>query len=263
VDGALEGRDFSVSIDAQLELHVLFVTAAAVVKHLFARIDHLHGPTGLPAQQCGAKIERGGLGLSAESAADGRADDPNPPERDVQDVGHHVLDVVWNLRRGVEYKCSVVLPCGDRGVRFQRRLVDMIAGEGFLTDMVRFGEGLFDIAEALLYVRIDVLFVAIVDLGRPLRRRLEWIEDGGQFLVFDFDQGDCTFSSALVNRGDNGHLVADVANLVSGQDIFVVSCWRNTIHRVGHVFSGENGYDAREGLGPGGVDPFDKTVCDG
>ena len=132
VDFAFESLDLAGAIDAQLVLHVLLVTSAAVLHHLFARIDHLDGASRLLAQDGCAKVEGRGLRLPSEPAADRGADDPNLAERQVKHMGQHVLHVMRRLRRRIKHEGSVALPGGDRGMRLHRLLIDVVADEASL-----------------------------------------------------------------------------------------------------------------------------------
>ena len=162
---------------------------------------------------------------------------------------------------------AVVLPAGDRRVGLDGRLVGAVADEALLRDEVGLGEALLDVAEVPVHLGVDVVRVARVlrvdQRGAGGDRRLG-VEDGGQLLVLDLDQAQRPLGRLLVDRGHGGHLVADVAHPLLGQDVLVVAGRAHAVARCrarpGPVITASTPGSAAR---PAGVDALDQPVGDG
>ena len=96
--------------------------------------------------------------------------------------------------------------------------------------------------------------------ARPDRR--ERIKHRGEFLVFDLDQRNCLLRRFFIDGGNGGHFIPDVSDGVLGENVFVVTRRRHSIHRVGNVLPGDDRQHAFEGFGLGSVNSLDSSVGD-
>ncbi len=179
------------------------------------REQHLHRPPALAGQVGRDDRVLAHAELAAEAAAHVVLDDGDVGRRDLEGPGQAVADAVDVLGRVVDDEV-VALPRGDAAVRLGR-VVDLEAGPvGALDDDVGLGEAFFDVAPAVLEELVDVgLAVAHLRGGRVAG--LLPIDDGGERLVLDLDQGQGLLGRPLVDGRHGRDLLAGVADLAVGE----------------------------------------------
>ena len=179
------------------------------------REQHLHRPPALPGQVGRDDRVLARAELAAEAAAHVVFNDSDVGRRDLEGPGQAVADAVDVLGRVVDDEV-VALPRGDAAVRLGR-VVDLEAGPvGALDDDVGLGEALFDVAPAVLEELVDV-GLAVAHLRGARVAGLFPIDDGGERLVLDLDQGQGLLGRPLVDGGHGRDLLAGVADLAVGE----------------------------------------------
>ena len=89
-------------------------------------------------------------------------------------------------------------------------------------------------------------------MGAPLAREACDIENSRQFLVFHVYQFKGFCCGVLVNSRNSGNFIANEADLVHGQGVFVLGNRKQApvaIFDFGCVFSGDDTFDAWQGSG--------------
>ena len=147
----------------------------------------------------------------------------------------------------------------QRGMRLHGGVRDFVGDEAGFGDVVGVGETFVGIAEEVVIILFEVVRLVVVDEVALGLHRLFGIEIGGQDFVFDVDEFESFFRGRFIDGGDAGHVVADVADFVEGEGVFVVADGENAVG-IGRVFAGDDGDDAVELLGAGGVNALDAGV---
>ena len=164
----MHSQDAPVGINAGGELHVLAVAAPVGGQHLGPVVEHLHWPAGHAAEHRPGELEAGGLQFAAEAAADVCLDDAHVAHRKPELAGDVVLEVVRRLCARIDSEI-IALPHGDGGVGLKGRLVGSLPQKGVCPHMIRFGKSLFHVAEVLVYLRIYIAGILIMELRRVSR----------------------------------------------------------------------------------------------
>ena len=98
----------------------------------------------------------------------------------------------------------------------------------------------------------------IVDQRRAGPRRLDRVEDGRELVVLDLDQPERLLGRLAVLGRHRGHLLADEADLVAGQDGHVAHRAADAVRR--QVPARQHRVHARQRAGAAGVDRHDPRV---
>ena len=264
-DAGFDGGDAAVVRDAGLQIDDGARTSAMRPEDFFAGVGDLHRGKRFSRRNGGDDFERNDFTLSAEASAHQRLDDANLRHRHFEDQRKFVLQVVRNLRRRPNRQASAVAGVridferSQRRVRLHGRVGDFVGDEASFGYLVGFGEAFVGIAEDVVVVLFEVVRLVVVDeVGLGLHRFFG-IEVGGQEFVFDIDQFERFFGGGLVDGGDAGDVVADVADFVEGERVLVVADGKNAVG-IGRVFAGDDGDDAFEFLGAAGVNALDAGV---
>jgi len=94
-----------------------------------------------------------------------------------------------NLRRRIEHKVrAIIFPISDRSMGLERILVDMISDKLFFSNMISFFEPFFDIAEMMVNMSVDVIFIPLMKLRGSFFFGLNRIKHGRKLFVFYFNK---------------------------------------------------------------------------
>ena len=171
------------------------------------------------------------------------------------------------------------VPAGGGGVGLDVALVHRAGRELALDDDIGLGEALFEVAPLELEMAGDVAVHTgviatgetlgdgagghgLVEKGGVVAHRVEGVEDDGEGLVLDLDEGEGFLGHVGIGSGDSSHGVALVEGLllreaVLGEETGVPHRLAVVDHHVlhdGHVGSDDNGLHLGQGLGLAGVD---------
>ena len=145
----------------------------------------------------------------------------------------------------------------DRGVLLHRQMGVAFVEESVFANQIGFGKAFFNVAEFQRDFLVDVAAVAVfvnarlVDHHRFFDRR-----DGVERFVFDFDQVHRIEGDVFINRRDRGDRIADEANLVDAERVFVLADGQNAVGNR-QVFAGDNCEHAGQRQRFGNVDVLD------
>jgi hypothetical protein len=247
--------------EAGLDPHQHRMPAAMRVEDLFTRERDLHRAACQLRELTDDDLVREGIGLAAEAAADRRGDHPDVCGRRVERLGQHAVDVVRCLRRGPQGELAVRRPVGDRRVLLHRQMVVALEEEDVLAHEVRAVEGDVDVAELERHVLVHVRAVAVlVDPHLGTRQRVEDRHERRQRLVVDVDQPARLLGGLLVDRGDGGDRVADHADLLRAERLFVLGHRQDPELHARQVGGGDDREHAGQRARPRGVDRPDARV---
>jgi hypothetical protein len=179
------------------------------------RVQDLDRPPGLAGQVRRRDRIIAEAELAAEAAAHVVLDDGDVGRRELEGPGQAVADAVDALGRIVDDEV-VALPHGDAAVRLGR-VVDLEARPvGPLDDDVGLREALLDVAPRVLVDLLDIGLV-VADLRGTRVAGLLPVDDVGERLVFDLDEGQGLLGRPLVDRGHGRDLLSGVADLALGE----------------------------------------------
>jgi hypothetical protein len=208
------------------------------------------------------------IALRAVAAAERGNDDPDAGLRQPEDLRELRADDERDL--GADpHRHPPVAHVGDAGVGLERDVLHRRAGEDVLEHFVGLREPLVGVALAQPVVVAHVRAALgvddqvgkrlpdprrpLVDERRALGQRVVEAEHRRQLVVLDIDQLDRLPSRVQVDGGDRGHRVADVADLVDGQDRLVAKHRaepRLDVRPGGEIGTGQDGHHAGHGLRP-------------
>ena len=121
------------------------------------------------------------------------------------------------------------------------------------------GESVVGIAEDVVIILFEVVRLVVVDEVALGLHRFFGIEVCRQDFVFNVDEFEGFLGGRFVNGSDAGYVVADVADFVESEGVFIVADGENTVG-IGRVFAGDDSDDALELLGSGRVNVLDAGV---
>ncbi len=76
------------------------------------------------------------------------------------------MNVMWNLGRGIEHKIrAIIFPISDRSMGLKRILVGVIPDKLLCSNMISLFESFFDIAEMMVNMSVDIIFIPLMKLG--------------------------------------------------------------------------------------------------
>ncbi len=153
-------------------------------------------------------------------------------------------------RLRIDFKTS------QRGVRLHRRMRYLSGDKTGFGNAIRLGKAFVGIAEDVVIVLLQVVRLVVVDeVGFRLHRFFR-IEISGQHFVLHINQFQRPVGGGLIDRGNAGHVVPDVADLVQGERMFIVANGKNSVS-VGRILANRDGDDAFQFLGAAGVNALD------
>ena len=262
------GHDGAVALDAGRDADLGWVARIAGRELLGVVHDHLDGPAGGLREEVAQRyVHR--RALAAEVAADGHVVDAHHRLGDARAVGDLLPDVVRRLVRRPDLHAAVGRRLHQAGVRLHVRLVDDRRRIGALDDELRGSRCGFGVALAPggrdeevggLVLRLDagVVVEARVQQQRAGLDGLSHVEDGGQRLVVDDDEGERAVGRLRIDGGDGGDRLADEPHDLAREHRHVQDAAAG--HGPGEVGSGDDGVDAGELGGRRGVDAADARV---
>ena len=248
------------------------------VELLFHGERDLHRPLGHQRQHSDQGFQLD-VELAAEAAAEERHADAEAvlrPAEQARDLKPHEGRA---LRRGVNGH-ALAVGLGDRDVGLERDVQHLLRLEGVLENAVGGLEGLVGIAVLEMEIERDVGVthtVQVLEVGEGARRLelvvhddlgrlgLDLVEDRRQFLVVHFDQARRLLGHVRVARDDGCDRLANIDDLVDGEDRLVVEGgpvigMRDDLADVG---AGDDALDARHLHRLVDVDRLDAAVRDG
>ncbi len=151
------------------------------------------------------------------------------PDGHLEQRGQHPANVERDLGRGPNHQSFVAIQPGNGDMRLDRNLLDLVDPEGLLEDMIRLGEPGLDIPDVGPDVMNDVALGVVgafhvglvVDHRRRVLHRFVLVEDRRQHLVLHVDEFDGRFGDLERVGRDDGHSIADMADLVVEADLIV------------------------------------------
>ena len=155
--------------------------------------------------------------------------------RNLNGIGQKLLCPDRHFVGDPEVGTAVGINRDDRSVGFHESLVLRVGGEGMLEHLVGLGKTLFEVANLPGHVGMHIGKVGEKLLGRMRIRSVVGvkprgvglhgrfgIEDGRQFLVFHFNQGQSVLGHVWIFGGHHGHLFTNEAHPVARQNRCVV-----------------------------------------
>ena len=144
-------------------------------------------------------------------------------------------------------------------MRLERGMGYLGAIEAVLTNVVRLRKTGLHVSEMMMVFPLDVVRPVIVDQIVYRQHRCFGIEIGWQDLVIDTDQSKGFFRDPFRLRRHAGHVVANVANLVDGENGLIVTDGEYAVlHR--RVQAAEHGVYAGQAFRRRGVDGANTRV---
>ena len=228
--------------------------------------------------------------LGPEAATDLHGYGLDAGDRDAHEAGSVVADGEVSLTGGPDGEGAVLVPHGGAAVRLDIALVDGDCGGLLLDDDVGFLESGFGVTEAELEVVSDVGAArsvvvvknaagadvggvhggeAFVDQRGVFLHGIRSVQNGGEDLVFDVNQGKSLLGDMGAGRSDGCDGMSLVEGLFLGEDVvaeeLVVD--HRALGEVGgaaggleEVCAGNDSADAGMGLGAAGVQFLDAGV---
>ena len=229
--------------------------------------DQAHRPARLLGQEVAhRRVDHGSL--AAEVAAHRKDVDVDLLGLDAEVLGEPVLERERPLVGGPHLYVAGSVHRHGAGVGLQVAVVGQLRGEGALEHPVGILEAILDVAVPPHAVGLDVGEVGVDALRQrrgvlvvPRRvvqrlgaglHRLQRVVDSGKLLVVHLDEAQRRVGDFGRVRGHRGHRVAHEPDLVRRQHRHVLHA-QSDVH-LRQVGSGENGVDARQRLGCGGID---------
>ena len=163
--------------------------------------------------------------------------------------------LVSGLVRGVDEHISVPVQEGDSALRLQKGVFRPRCLEVVANDVLGAANGSLGVAAADVLVGTDIVLFLIEHLRRVRSRRLLGIVDGGQDLVLYFNKLLGLFQGLPVLRRHQGNGVAQIVGQAThrNQCVLIVFQMADLI-LAGNVLRRQDGNDAGQGLGCGGID---------
>lgn len=192
---------------------------AAVDGHLHvlaARRRPLHGPLELARDVGAQRLFAVDVELGAEAAAHLGRDDPEAVLGDPEHAGKLEAHEMGDLRRGPQ-RDRTGAEVGHHAARLDRRSGRAVVDDAPLDDDVGLGERLVDVPAAQRPVVDLVGAELLVDERRAVLERGLGVDHHRQRLVVDEHVFRGVDHRVLVLADDDGHGVADVADLPAGQ----------------------------------------------
>jgi hypothetical protein len=143
------------------------------------------------------------------------------------------------------------IPGGERRVGLHHGVMDLGALVVVLAHQVGRGKAGRGVAELVMHLALDVARLVVVQQHGIRLARIGGAEIGRQFAHPQADQRQRGVGRGLVDRGDGGNRIADVAHPAAGQRKLVL---RNRDHAVGHVALVAGNDRAHTGQGQGCAD---------
>ena len=262
-DLAVDGGDLARFFHAELQADVGLGPPAVGEKPVLARKLGLYGTAGGACEGAGHHLEVERLDPMAESAADERLHHANARAVHAEALGKREMQVVRHLRHRMRGQAILLrLVFGDRGIELDLPVRDLGVVKRLLADKVRGGESRVDIAEHLIDFAFDVAGLLVVQSHGVRVARVGSVEVRGERLDVEHDRGESRLRGRLVDRGDGGHGLAAIADLVARERPLVL---RDRDHAIGRreVLAGDDGAHTGKRQRLGGIDATNDTVRDG
>ena len=200
------------------------------------------------------------IALAAERAAVGRRDHADARAWEAQHLLQLAVHVVGDLRGRPQRQLAVGVVRRDARVRLDRRVRVALEERPVVADQVGRREPGLEVAEREVDLLEDVRAPRLlVDLDVLALERLLDGEDRLERLVVDVDQRQRLVRGVLVERGDGGDGLADVAHLVDRERRLVLRR-RHDPHLLGHVRAGDDRDHAGMRQRAGDVEALDARV---
>ena len=191
------------------------MASAVRVEHLLARVEDLHRPARLHRQLRHAELERERIALAAERAAEQRLDHAHLALRQPEHARQLAVHVMRDLRRAPDREVAVRVDARDRAVRLDGHVRGPRVPVRLAHDGRGPGHRLVDLAELQMDVLGDVPDLRpLVDLDLRMLERVLGREHRRQHFVVHLHQPQRLVRRPLVDGGDAGHGIADVAHFL-------------------------------------------------
>ena len=172
--------------------------------------------------------------------------------------GHEVAGA--DLSPGMIKRARANAEAAEADVRFEGHRILALVEEGISPNEIAGFEGCLDITEFLVDFGTDVARKIIVDDRCTLSHRFLGVEYGGQFLIFNVDQGDGFQGRVQIHSGHGRDFIPHIPDLVMAKEGFVVAGRADAVLHETSLFGGDHGLHARQALSPGGVNVEDAGV---
>ena len=200
------------------------------VEHFLAIEADLHRPIEQQRRLGDDELVIEGVALAAEAAAVGRGDHADVGRGHRERLRQRAVQVVRGLGAGVDDQLAVRIFQRHRRVLLDRQVRIPLEEEHIVEQMIGGGEGGVDVAELERHRLVDVAVIAVVVNARlVVREAVGRPREGAQRLVCDVDQVDREIGGGFVARDDGRHRIADEADLVAAQRMFVVAHRENAV----------------------------------
>ena len=192
------------------------------------------------------------LHFTAETAADSRFDHADVVFTHVERGRQQALHDVGNLGRCPEGYPAVEFTLGQGCAGLEIGRTYGVDRKNILTDIIGLCKPFLNAAILNFSIDADVAGGCLVDNRCSLGQGILNIENSRQFLVFHAYQFKGFGCDVLVNRRNSGNFVANEADLVHGQGVFVLGNRKQSpvaIFDFGCVFPGDDTFDTGQGSG--------------
>ena len=179
----------------------------------------------------------------------------------IEDLGQEPVHVVRRLGGGPERQLAVGAPVGDGRVLLHGQMGVALEEEGVLAHEVGPREGRLDVPELERDGLVHIGTVPVlVDPRFRMGQRLLDGHEGPERLVLHLDQLGRPLGRLLVGGGDGGDGIADHPDLLHAERLLVLGDREDAELHPRQVMAGDDRVDARQRLGPAGVDALDEGV---
>ena len=237
------------------------MTAAVREEHFLPSQRDLDRTAGLAREKCRDQFVCERLRLAAETAPDRRRDDADLRRGHLQHLRCDAMQIVRRLGGCPNRQLLVRAVIRDDGVLLHRRVGVALEKEFVFEDAVGSGEARVHIAELEVHFFVDVVRAAriLVQFREVVAQRGVDGHHRRQRFVLDVDQLKGFLGGELVVSDDRGDWVADVADSIDREDVFIGTRRQDAVfHR--EICAGHDRHDAGHAERTRSVDPFHPRV---
>ena len=230
-----------------LNLEGDWVAGTGTHEHFVALEDALYGVAGHLRELAGAQLVGEAVQFAAETAAEHGLYHAHGALGHAEAPGYPVAADVGALSCRPDRPLAVFV-LGDGAVRLDGRVHHLLRAVVALVGVVGFSEGLIRVAGVHDREDGEVVRAGIVYRGRVRLHGVEGVEHRLKRLVFDLDQRSGEGCGLLGGGADSGDLVADHADLLAAERLFVSQLLERLgvaeVVALGEVGAGQHALDA-------------------
>ncbi len=227
----------------------------------FAGINDFYRPPGLFGQHGGNEIKGKNVGTPSQGAADVGPAHHDLVERQLQQVGQRLGLGVGRSGRHPDFQAAAAgLVIGNDGVGFEHAIGFADGGEAVFADVVGLSKALFNVADVNIDMDVDVVGMVVVNEGGAVGHGFDGVENRRQGFILHVDQLQGLQSNGFVIGGHRRHLLADVTDLVDGNQLVVAGIAEHSPLDVKGIVAGRHRPNPRQHGRPGDIDAFDQGV---